>query len=118
MAIKERDERGKITKAEGGGRIKGARNLLQGECLSDILRHWRDGGYAAIDIVFKESPATYLKIVASILPKELLIEDGRKLESMSDDELDAHLAAIRRLQSVRLGESGGGAGGGEKQTLN
>ena len=118
MAIKERDDKGKITKAEGGGRIKGARNLLQAECLSDILRHWRDCGSSAIDIVFKEAPATYLKIVAGILPKELLIEDARKIEGLTDAELDEHLATLRRLRSSRIDETGSGDGGGEKPTLN
>jgi hypothetical protein len=117
MAIKERNDKGEITKAEGGGRIKGARNLQQAEILSNTLRHWRDGGSAAINVVFAEKPETYLKIVASILPKELLIEDARKIKGMTDDELAGYLAEIRRLRSLQVGEAGGDTGGRTNETL-
>lgn len=119
MAIKRRNQTtGKIEASEGGGRIKGARNLLQAEVLSDILRHWREGGKAAIDVVYKENPAAYLKTVAGILPKELLIEDARKIESMTDDELAHYLDEVRRLNARRLGQAGDDSGGRTNEALN
>ena len=48
---RSRDEMNEArSRSEGGGRNNGARNLLQAEGLSDILRHWRDSGPTAIDI--------------------------------------------------------------------
>ena len=50
-----------------------------------------------IRIVRHEEPATYLKVVASILPKELIMTENA-LEEISDEELIEALAMIRRLK--------------------
>src|SRR4051812_30804345 len=75
------------------GSRKGARNRLQGNFVSALSDHFDEVGKVAIDIVFKESPKDYLKIIASVLPKEFILEDGR-LESMSDEEITEYLAEI------------------------
>lgn len=72
----------------------GSRNKLQGEFFDRLLKHWQEVGHAAIDIVFKENPKDYFKIVASVLPKELIVSDN-KLATMSDDEVAAYLEEIR-----------------------
>ncbi|WFU68586.1 hypothetical protein [Bradyrhizobium sp. CB2312] len=98
-----------------GGRRKGARNRLHADFVVALQEHFTEMGKAAIDIVFKESPKDYLKIIAAVLPKEFIIEDGR-LESMSDEEIAEHLADIRRLKSD-AGEDRSDASGGAKATL-
>jgi hypothetical protein len=93
----KRNEKGQYSRGNSG-RKKGARNRLHADFIVALEKHWNEVGNAAIDIVFKESPRDYLKIMVSVFPKEFVLEDGR-LESMSDDELDGYLDEIRRLKS-------------------
>lgn len=81
------------------GRRKGARNRLHADFVVALQEHFATSGRAAIEIVYKESPKDYLKIIASVLPKEFVLEDGR-LESMGDDELESYLEEIRRLKKT------------------
>lgn len=100
-----------------GGRKKGARNRLHADFVVALQEHFAEVGKAAIDIVFKENPPAYLKIIASVLPKEFILEDGR-LEAMGDEELEQYLADIRRLKSAGAGPGGSDIGGGKKPALN
>jgi hypothetical protein len=102
---KQDGETGKFITGGSGGRKKGARNRLHADFVVALCEHFQEMGKAAIDIVYKESPRDYLKIIASVLPKEFVLEDGR-LEAMGDDELEQYLAEIRRIKS------GGGTGEG------
>ena len=94
------------TLARPGSR-KGARNRLQGNFVAALSEHFEEVGKVAIDIVFKESPKDYLKIIASVLPREFILEDGR-LETMSDEEITEYCAEIRRLQAT-IGQDRGSA---------
>jgi hypothetical protein len=86
------------------GRPKGSRNKL-GEAFiaamhDDFLTH----GTAVIETVRTEKPDQYLKVIASILPKELHVKDA-SLGDMSDDELIELLAAVRSLTASNSGEA-------------
>lgn len=78
------------------GRPKGSRNKL-GEAFveamhSDFMEH----GQAVVRQVRTEKPDQYLKVIASLLPKELHVTN-ESLGDMSDDELIELLAAVRSL---------------------
>jgi hypothetical protein len=108
---------GQFVTGGAGGRKKGARNRLHADFVVGLQEHFAEFGKAAIDIVFKESPRDYLKIIASVLPKEFVLEDGR-LEAMGDDELDQYLAEIRRLKSGGVEPGRANLGSGTKTSLN
>jgi hypothetical protein len=57
-----------------GGRPAGVRNRFSGAFLTDFLADWESGGAAAIKVVRLRDPSTYLRVAASILPKELMVE--------------------------------------------
>ncbi|BBC00114.1 hypothetical protein [Bradyrhizobium elkanii] len=99
------------------GRRKGARNRLHADFIVGLQEHFAEVGKTAIDIVFKESPKEYLKIIASVLPKEFILEDGR-LESMGDEELEQYLDEIRRLKSAGAGQGRSDLIEGKKSSLN
>ncbi|WP_246661590.1 hypothetical protein [Tardiphaga sp. vice304] len=101
----------------GGGRKKGARNRLHADFVVGLQEHFAEKGAAAIEIVYRESPRDYLKLIASVLPKEFILEDGR-LESMGDEELAEYLAEIRRIKSAGAGEDRSDTGGRAKPALN
>ena len=114
---KQDPETGKFLTGGSGGRKKGARNRLHADFVVALSEHFAQMGKAAIDIVFKENPRDYLKIIASVLPKEFVLEDGR-LEAMGDEELEQYLAEIRRIKSGGAGEGRSDLGDGKKPALN
>jgi hypothetical protein len=75
------------------GRPRGSRNRLRGGFLADLAADWEEHGADVIRIVRIEEPGTYLKIVASLLPREMRIESV--VSDMRDDELDELIEALR-----------------------
>lgn len=111
----KRDENGRfIVPPKSPGRPKGARNKL-GEAFIEALHDdFNEHGVAAIQTVRSEKPDQYLKVIASLLPKEMNL-NVNDAESMTDDELVARIreldAAISPFLAGREGEAGqGGAG--------
>lgn len=58
------------------GRPKGARSKLGEAFLAGLLADFSKHGVIAIEEVREKRPHEYLKVVASILPKEITGEDG------------------------------------------
>jgi hypothetical protein len=74
------------------GRPKGARNKVSEGLLEALAKHFESNGEEAIEKVCSERPHDYLKIIASLVPKQMEIEDkrpARRAEDMTDDELAA-----------------------------
>jgi hypothetical protein len=84
-----------------GGRGKGVRNKISMAFLEALSKHFDEIGHKAIEVVFEERPHEYLKIVASLLPKEFEITEN-KLVDIADDELDAIIEYARRSLAARL----------------
>jgi hypothetical protein len=70
-----------------GGRPLGSRTKLCKRLLEDLFADWQEGGQAAIKMMRVENPSGYCKMMASILPKELLFESGAVTE-LDDNALD------------------------------
>ena len=83
-----------------GGRPRGARNKLSGDFLTALADEFSEHGAEAIKIVRVERPHEFLKIVASLMPKELEISDSR-LKDISDDELDFFIEYAKRQLELR-----------------
>jgi hypothetical protein len=92
-----------------GGRPLGSRNKLCRAVLEDLLADWAEGGIAAIRMMRIENPSAYCKMMASILPKELLFESGAVTE-LDDNALD-------RIDEFLMGLHQQMIEGGEVQTL-
>jgi hypothetical protein len=83
-----------------GGRKPGSRNKLCRAVLEDLMADWAEGGAAAIKMMRVERPAEYVRVMCSILPKELIFESG--MSDFDDDALDELLAGLhQRLLEVR-----------------
>ena len=79
--------------AAGHGRPRGAKNRLQGDFLNALAADFAEHGADVIKIARIEEPVAYLKLVAGLMPKELLM--SRAASDLSDDELDAMIEAMR-----------------------
>jgi hypothetical protein len=83
------------------GRPKGSRTRLSGAFLSALAADFEEHGMEAIRITRIEHPDQYVKIVASLMPREFTLEDNRMTE-LSDTELDFVIEyAKRQLASKR-----------------
>src|SRR5262249_331324 len=103
-------------RAATGGRRKGARNKISTSFLEALAADFEEHGAAAIKLVRLEKPSEYVKIVASVLPKEFEITENRLME-IDDDTLDILLDYAKRRLGDRIDRGEAAALGGEPLSL-
>ena len=86
------------------GRPKGSRAKFGEAFVTDFLKAWEEGGLVAIKRVRKDDPSTFLRVAASILPKELNVGDSnnKTLEDFLDkfktvEEIDEFIRGINAI---------------------
>lgn len=106
----QKDEKGRFLPGNSGfgGRPKGSRNKLGEAFIAALHDDFQAHGVAAIQQVREERPHEYLKVVASILPKELKVTTESEL---TDEQLDSRIRQLAAAISIEL--IGGEAGTGE-----
>jgi hypothetical protein len=82
-------------RAKTGGRQKGTRDKLSSDFVAALSEAFEQRGAEAIRIVIDERPQEFLRVIASIVPKEIEFTDNR-LKDIPDEELDAIIDHIRR----------------------
>lgn len=82
------------------GRPKGSRNKLGEAFIAALHDDFQENGVDAIKQVRINKPHEYLKVVASILPKELKISTESDL---SDEQLDKRIREIAAAVNAVLG---------------
>jgi hypothetical protein len=78
------------------GRPKGARSKLGEAFLADLYQDWCEHGVGAIEQVRERRPWDYLKVVASLMPRDLHV-GFNELSDLSDDELRARIRQLHEL---------------------
>ena len=81
------------------------RQQLTSEFIAALLRDFRQGGPKAIERVRRMQPASYLKILALLVPREHKIEQGNPLGALSDEQLELMIAELQERIARRLAES-------------
>src|SRR4029079_15973917 len=76
------------------GRPRNARNKISTAFLEALAADYEEHGAAAIKIMRMEKPADYVRVSASLMPRELEIT-STQLTEVSDDELDVFIAYAR-----------------------
>lgn len=95
-AAPQQDDKGRFLPGNSGfgGRPKGARNKL-GEAFIEALHNdFNKHGVAAIVEVRETKPDQYLKVIASLLPKDINLNVNDGQADLTDDEL---IERIRNL---------------------
>jgi hypothetical protein len=87
------------------GRPKGARNKLGEEFIQSLYADYQTHGAQVIERVREERPHEYLKVVASLLPKQLEIKEA-PFDGISDEELAALIVAARAALGLAEGVDG------------
>ena len=90
------------------GRAKGSRNKLGEHFIAALHDDFQAHGVKAIEAVRVEKPHEYLKVIASILPKQLEIKDSA-FDGISDEQLSAIVAAAAAALGVAEDGEGGTA---------
>ena len=73
------------------------RARFSNEFIAALLRDFRHGGPKAIERVRRTQPASYLKICALMIPREMKIEIFSGVNDLSDEELESVIAALKAM---------------------
>lgn len=79
--------------ANPGGKPVNARNAITKRFLDALAKDFDENGDRAIRSARTSDPMGYVRVVASLLPKEFVVE--RPLDGMTDDELAAAIIDLR-----------------------
>ena len=111
MEVKpEQDEKGRFISGNiGGGRPKGARAKLGEAFIEALHQSFQDRGVEAIEKVIDEKPEQYLKVIASLMPKDVNLNISDDTGDMTDDELAERIkrltASVAPFLDRRAGEA-------------
>jgi uncharacterized protein DUF5681 len=86
------------------GRPLGSRNKLNEKFILALHDDFTKHGPAVIEKVRETRPEIYLKVIASILPRELHFKSANAFDGMTDEELSTLLVDVRRSLTARAGE--------------
>ena len=106
----KRDAKGKWlpgVSGHPGGDAARARKALNAATIAELHKAFREGGRAAILKVMKQQPAAFLKLLVLLVPRELEVTRSGGVKSMSDEELERGIEAIRAMLAAR--DAGEGA---------
>jgi hypothetical protein len=84
----------------GPGRPPGVKNMLQADFLRKLAKDFAEFGEQVIRIARMEKPVEYLKVIASVLPKEFIFADNT-LADLSDEELAELMAFVRNVKAEK-----------------
>lgn len=92
----ERDDKGRfVVPPKSPGRPKGSRNQLGEDFIKALHADFQEHGIAAIQSVRTNKPDAYLKVIASILPKQVDLKVN-DYDGMDDGQLRHALSAALR----------------------
>lgn len=80
------------------GRPLGSRHRITEAFIGALADDFAAHGVRAIETVRADDPSTYLRLVASLMPKELHLSKDNPLDTYSDAELAALLATAAGIE--------------------
>jgi len=104
------------------GRPKGTRNKFSEVFLKDFLSSWEEGGIDALKKVRDEDPAAFLRVAASLLPKDINVNTNQEaafdrfIEGLNDEQLDNLIAGLVAVGSDTEGATSKNKKGASKQS--
>jgi hypothetical protein len=80
-----------------------SRHLLNQEFIQALLLHFRQHGKKAIEKVAREQPASYLKILGLLVPREHKVEHSNPVKGLTDEQLEAMIEYIETSLAAQAG---------------
>ena len=84
-----------------GGSPEATRRAFNKDFLVALARDFQAHGEQVLARVRRESPATYLKVCAMLVPREMKIEHTGGVKAMTDEQLEAGIEAITEMLAKR-----------------
>ncbi|MGX5843089.1 hypothetical protein ACWGTI_20420 [Mesorhizobium sp. ArgA1] len=119
MAERTKPRTGNDRKPRAGA--KRTKKTLGDDFLDAVRADFRAHGAGVIAAVRADKPDQYLKIVQSVLPKDLARDihaSTDSLESLSDDEIRRRIRGLEAVLGPFGGQPDGAPGGGGAQALS
>lgn len=93
-----RDANGRLLPGHSMGRPRGVVEVGARNFLADVTASWLKHGERVLEQVAINSPETYLRVMASLVPRELLV---RQMSPEKVIDADAARADVQRLLAQR-----------------
>jgi len=84
------------TSGNPAGRPRGSRNKLSDDFVAALYDDFQDHGSAAIAACRAQKPDVYVRVIASLLPKDVSIK-VQQLDDLTDDQLMRKLAVLTEM---------------------
>src|SRR5262245_47305215 len=104
----ERKQNGQFAKGVSGnlgGNAQRTRHLFSKAFVEALLEDFREWGPEAIARVRTETPAAYLRVCATLIPRELKLAYSQYVKSLSDEQIEQAIEAIQTMLAARAGEA-------------
>src|SRR5262249_18843230 len=88
------------------GRPLGSRSKLSEKFLCDPHAHWEQHGTSVLERVSQERPDVFLRVMASVLPKELHFTGANVFDGVTDEELRAYIESLTPISRSHFATSG------------
>jgi hypothetical protein len=80
-----------------GGSPEATRRAFNKRFLLDLAEDWQQHGREVFKRVRRESPASYLKVCAMLVPREMKLEPSGGVKAMTDEELEQSIEILKAL---------------------
>jgi hypothetical protein len=84
-----------------GGSLEATRRSFNKDFLLALAADFKKHGAAVIEKVRKQQPATYMKICALLVPREMKLEHSGGVKDMTDEQLERGIEIIKELIAQR-----------------
>jgi hypothetical protein len=89
-----------------GGSPEATRRAFNKRFLLDLAEDWQQHGREVFKRVRRESPASYLKVCAMLVPKEVKLEHSTSaIKAMTDEQIEQAIEAIQNMLAAQAGEA-------------
>jgi hypothetical protein len=88
-----------------GGSPEATRRAFNKRFLLDLAEDWQRHGREVFKRVRRESPASYLKVCAMLVPREMKVEHSGGVKAMSDEQIEQAIEAIQNMLAAQAGEA-------------
>ena len=90
-----------------GGSPEATRRAFNKRFLLDLAEDWQQHGREVFKRVRRESPASYLKVCAMLVPREMKLEHSGGVKAMTDEEIERSIELIKAM--IAEGDAGANA---------
>jgi len=100
-----------------GGSPEATRRAFNKRFLLDLAEDWQQHGREVFKRVRRESPASYLKVCALLVPREMKLEHSGGVKAMTDEHIEGAIAAIEAWMAAQKAGEGAKVIEGEAEVV-